>query len=443
MIDRIVDRAFVLQTAERVRAELARRLLQETELAGLEEAHAALLASISGEPATVDLQPEARKAFVPQDAVLSLLQAAMEERLRKQQPELLQTRPRADEMGGPVATMVVTTDDLDESAGDFTKLDPGWISETAIAIIGKLRRGMHSLGDGRKPPEYRLSPEARVVLVGDWGTGAWAADQVAQRIRHELDAAGSRETHVIHLGDVYYAGDEWEARERFLEHWPVHADEAHRHQSWCLTGNHDMYSGGYGYFDVILADERFRHQRADGDGMSFFRLINDDWQVLGLDSSWSESMLETGHHGRLAGRQQEWIEACLDEHPRRTVLLSHHQLLSTHGKVAGDLANRMARVMTGREIDAWFWGHEHRCMTFAPRPSLRYSACVGHGAMPQSAGDAQPEEGEWEYDVSWEDVDNDRWRLCGFAVLDFSGADVRVRYINERGETHYEEALTA
>lgn len=282
-----------------------------------------------------------------------------------------------------------------------------------------------------------------MILVGDWGTGGWAADKVTRHIRTELQAAGDRETHVVHLGDVYYAGQEWEARERFLDHWPVRPDEADRHRSWCLAGNHDMYCGGYGIFDVILADERFRLQRgADGEGMTFFRLINDDWQILGLDSAWSKKIVYTGHHGSLAGRQADWIAASVDEQPsRRTMLLSHHQLLSTHGKVSGELADRMARVMTGREVTAWFWGHEHRCMTFRPRPGLRYSACVGHGAMPQKAGDPRPEEDEWEYDNSRQDVDLDRWRLCGFAVLDFAGPDLTVRYVNEKGETHCEEPV--
>ena len=31
--------------------------------------------------------------------------------------------------------------------------------------------------------------------------------------------------------------------------------------SWALNGNHDMYSGGWGYFDHLLADERFSRQR--------------------------------------------------------------------------------------------------------------------------------------------------------------------------------------
>src|SRR5689334_9279691 len=73
-------------------------------------------------------------------------------------------------------------------------------------------------------------------------------------MRREIDAAGGREVHVVHLGDVYYAGTRWEARHRFLDHWPVRQDEVDQVRSWCLNGNHDMYAAGEGLSDVILAD---------------------------------------------------------------------------------------------------------------------------------------------------------------------------------------------
>ena len=40
--------------------------------------------------------------------------------------------------------------------------------------------------------------------------------EVAARMREAITEAGEREVHVVHLGDVYYAGTRSEARTRFL-----------------------------------------------------------------------------------------------------------------------------------------------------------------------------------------------------------------------------------
>ena len=48
-----------------------------------------------------------------------------------------------------------------------------------------------------------------------------------------------------------------------LDLWPVTADQAGAGvTSWSLNGNHDMYSGGFGYFQTLLADPRFAAQRS-------------------------------------------------------------------------------------------------------------------------------------------------------------------------------------
>ena len=52
----------------------------------------------------------------------------------------------------------------------------------------------------------------------------------------------------MHLGDVYYSGTEKEVEERFLKVWPTEAATINR----ALNGNHEMYSGGFGYFKLIL-----------------------------------------------------------------------------------------------------------------------------------------------------------------------------------------------
>ena len=133
----------------------------------------------------------------------------------------------------------------------------------------------------QRPATVRLEDTAKVFVLGDWATGLTPARNVAVRIREQLQRVPDGvDTHVIHLGDTYYACLENEVRRRFLDLWPVAPGASVR--SWSLAGNHDMYSGGHGYYEVLLADPRFAQQQQ----CSYFSLRNDYWQIIGLDSSY-------------------------------------------------------------------------------------------------------------------------------------------------------------
>ena len=51
----------------------------------------------------------------------------------------------------------------------------------------------------------------------------------------------------IHLGDVYYTGEKEEYTDYFFPDWPL--DNHPEHGTFLLNANHEMYSGGYDYFD--------------------------------------------------------------------------------------------------------------------------------------------------------------------------------------------------
>ncbi|HEX8104473.1 MAG TPA: metallophosphoesterase [Solirubrobacteraceae bacterium] len=454
MIDRALNRDFVLRQAELIRRELDRQAESESLGAaddGVVAARDALDASLKRENAGAEsvtgADPVSDKVWVPRDMMLSLVQSVLEQAIRDRHPELLRDADGREAAGGPIATQVVVEDDL-EGAGDFTTDDPGWISVTARAVAARLLRGRHHFVHVETPPEEALASDARVILIGDWANDAPSARAVGAMARREMESAGDREVHVVHLGDVYYAGEEDEVQERMLDPWPVRRGEEGRYRSWSLMGNHDMYGGGHAYYDVLLADPRFARQRtAEDHGISYFALANEHWQILGIDTAWDDHLItHQGHDGYLQDPQGKWIAGRVRDgraRKRRTMLLSHHQLYSTHDKVKGNLAKKLAPAFEAGGLDAWFWGHEHRCQTFAPRPEVRYAACVGHGAMPEAVGHADPEPGEWEFDQGGPDADGDQWRWCGLAVLDFAGERVHVRYLAEHvgqiGEDHLPE----
>jgi hypothetical protein len=160
------------------------------------------------------------------------------------------------------------------------------------------------------------------------------------------------------------------------------------------------------------------------------------WQVLALDTSYLEH--------DLAGSQAEWVRGQVTGSGLRTVLLTHHQPFSAYAAVPGTLQQRLAPTLAAARLDAWFWGHEHRCALYEETEHVQWPRCIGHGGVPVlvPAEDAPLPAGvRYEYRGA-EPEGPDRWGLFGFVVLDFDGPSLQARYINERGEEHYREELT-
>jgi hypothetical protein len=108
--------------------------------------------------------------------------------------------------------------------------------------------------------------------------------------------------------------------------------------SWALPANHEMYSGAHGFFETILADDRFVRQRTAADEpTSWFRLTSSRWQVVGLDTTWHDPLIEfvkgnftgLGATGHLQDPQASTLAGWADDTSRRLLLLSHHQLFTT------------------------------------------------------------------------------------------------------------------
>jgi Calcineurin-like phosphoesterase len=473
MIAQILNRQFVLDQLEtidrrlRVDAENVRRgrlEAEELELADFEEAVGYVERSLkeereqsSGQPGFVPKPPERRGkwpallddfVFISRDPIISIVQSALEEALNRNKgsKKVVEQEIDDDRRRNRNDVPAVTARSLEgyrprrNAQGRrifdrFSITDIGWVS-SKVAEGVRLFRKRYPFNDSI-PNTVPLDDKARVILVGDWGTGIPRAQLVGNMMRRRVEEAlgDQRPVHVVHLGDVYYSGFAYEYKQRFLPNWPVWPGEENRVSSWCLNGNHDMYCGGHAYFSQLLADPRFRSQGQ----RSFFRLANDNWQILGLDTAWDDNGLKDP--------QAEWVRSVLDQNPQKAIMLTHHQLFSVYEdgpEIGRILREKLGSVLNAERIQAAFWGHEHRCVSYGSAHGVKYGRLIGHGGVPaymtHFENDPLPAPTTYEY-RQFKRRGLECWALFGFAVLDFDGAQIKVRYIDENGTTHKQEIL--
>ncbi len=382
--------------------------------------------------------------FLARDPVVSLFQSTLESELRAQgapaaapahRSLLARIRHWVDGVIHPVR---------------FGPTDIDWVTKIGAATLDRLAKGNHPFNP--KPATHAIADDARIVIVGDWGTGVQRARDVARFMAEEVaDAlAQGREVHVIHLGDVYYSGLAEEVELRVLAPglWPVSAEQTRAGvTSWSLNGNHDMYGGGWGYFGTLLADERFAAQRSpDGQPTSWFRLTSPSWDFVALDTSWDPDVLAQGHVGVLEDPQAKFVADVAAESDRKLVLLSHHQLLSVYDQhdLGPTLGAQLAPVLDGERVTAWLWGHEHRCMGFDAGGGVKFPRCIGHGGVPvpmnHAVDDPIPSPGAWE-ERGFLEERGERWARFGFAILDMAPDRIAVRYRDDQGTVVRSETI--
>lgn len=232
----------------------------------------------------------------------------------------------------------------------------GWIKSTFDHIDQSRWRAI------KRPPNNTvgtIADKGKIAIVGDWGTNLYGAPVSAAAIRK----AGNFEM-VLHLGDIYYSGTVQETRERFLSVWPEGAGKVSR----ALNGNHEMYSGGYAYFDEILP--------AFNQPSSYFAVQNEHFLLVGLDTAHTDHALDA--------QQVSWLNAVIAGAGKREVILfSHHQLFSRLDAQGPMLQSALAGLFQKSAIGAWYWGHEHLCVIYDKHPTLNLlGRCIGHGGIP-------------------------------------------------------------
>lgn len=293
----------------------------------------------------------------------------------------------------------------------------------------------------------------RLALAGDWATGTDEAHDVGQQIKE------FKPHYTIHLGDVYYVGTEREVEENFLGHanpendykpcrWP-----AGKFGSFALSGNHEMYSRGFAYFDRMLP--ALRHVTDDGGAeeqkASYFCLQNDHWRIIGLDTAYNSVGLPVLEFVfppscALPDEVVEWLRKVVapDADERGIVLLSHHQYFSSFDDWCPRAAEQLSKLISRPVL--WLWGHEHRLAIYREygiENGLRaFGRCIGHGGMPvELPTEVRHPECPLEF------VDDRRYPndegldigFNGFARITLESNRLLAEYVDLRGETVFSE----
>ncbi|MDC0744804.1 metallophosphoesterase family protein [Polyangium mundeleinium] len=323
------------------------------------------------------------------------------------------------------------------SPRQYADLDPGWLQSFFHYLRSKrLPFPTHDAGVPAGQPGsgvIHVANDITLALAGDWGTGNTSSRAIARHIA----SLAPRPNYTIHLGDVYYSGTLDEEQERFVALWPSGADGA-----FALNSNHEMYSGGVGYFHVALEDPKFSLQR----GLSYFALENASWIVFGLDSAYgSDACLY--QKGELNPVQIAFLavhgERARAAH-KRVVVLTHHQPIEFDGSLVTPLCDQITSAVGVREI-YWYWGHIHGAAVLEPKVVQGvtiHGRCIGHGGVPYEPLHLTPAL-TWAEDRLAGDPEEKRRALNGFAVVQLEGATIRESFLGEDGQLRYTTATAA
>jgi len=360
------------------RAELVEQLQDAQDWVEKEE----VLRTVDDAPVDSDDGPD----FVPANQTLALVQSAMEEELDR----------------GPHRR--------------FFPRDPKWLSVLYQRLRSRARGKAPFLQHEHAADfQFDLPARCRVALVSDWGTGNGHAIAVARQI------AERQPDHVIHIGDVYYSGTPREMQKNFLSVWAAHGPRDARY--WALNANHEMYSGGYGYFQHVLP--------AFGQPASYFNLQNAHWRLIGLDSGY------VNHN--LNAPQIEWLGDQFGG-TAKTILMTHHHLFSPFRKRGDVLEERLDPFLADGRFFGWFWGHDHHLIEYTDYRGVK-CRCIGHGSIPYVPPDRRRVRHEVDIvrmETRPTPVSPSRG-MHGFALLTFEGPALHVEYVDEDGGTAWTE----
>jgi len=311
--------------------------------------------------------------------------------------------------------------------GKFTVCDAGWMEPVEKYVAFKLAQGTIPYRVYTNIDQFvidgKLPNNAKVAIVGDWGTGQDVAKNVLAQIRRKNPDV------VIHLGDIYYSGTAFEVDQYFYQIWNTILDLT-KTPTFTLAGNHDMFAGGAPYY--ALVDKL-------GQPASYFCLRNDNWQFVAVDTGLHDCKPGCTDPTFLEDTEVAWLQRRLDQaQGRRTMLLSHHQLFTAFENIGPSAAvNDKLNSQIGpllSKIAIWIWGHEHNLVIYKKQLGI-LARCVGHGAFPVGITEVpdQPPHPE----IAMEDfrlAQGEEFYAHGYAMVELNGKNAKVSYYQDTDE---------
>jgi predicted phosphodiesterase len=312
---------------------------------------------------------------------------------------------------------IVRTDGTLLGTRQWELLDPRWVE----ALLKWLEYFDKRAPFVNTPALITIPNEAVIAIVGDWGTGPFQPNAPSTKVAQQVSAGNPDYT--IHLGDVYYAGTN-EEEQNAMQGWPQG-----RLGSFTLNSNHEMYSGGIGYFNELKRN--FPLQK----GTSYFALQNDNWLIIGLDSAYYADKLNLYMDGNLGNEQLAWLSKLPKN--KKLMVLSHHEAYSALGKNQTALYRQVAGAL-GKDPDYWYWGHLHNGIVYKTIGNF-HGRCVGHGAIPY--GNATELSGDdsvvWYETESANDPNYPERVLNGYAVIELKGDHLTEQLKDENGRQRW------
>lgn len=313
-----------------------------------------------------------------------------------------------------------------QNAFDFNVCDPFWVKCVDEYVSHfKVHGGSIPYRAGLNNVLTTPVPSAaKIALFGDWGTGTQEAIDLLTQIK------GFSPDILMHLGDVYYSGTQDEIQERFLDVC-TSVFGSSMPTRFSLSGNHDMYSGGAGYY--WLVDQL-------GQKASYFAIQNQDWLFIAMDTGLHDfNPLQGGSTATfLQSTEADWVNSLVaNRGNKKVVFLSHHPLFSAYDPIGSSSLNSILLSQLQASlpnVTAWFWGHEHRLGVYDAFQQVKRARCLGHAAVPVFAtgsGDPPKLAGVPVHLENGEPLDMgvaDGVFRHGFAIMTLNGPAAKVSY---------------